>query len=175
MPRADLSRIPEYYHRYVKRVNEDDLREAFTNQTSSFVAFLENLSAGKRSFRYAEGKWTIQEMLQHIIDAERVFAYRALCFARKDPASLPSFDEKSYAENSKAADRNWDEMVEEFKNLRNSTELLFSSFDEEQLQEVGIASGNPVYVEGIGFIIIGHVAHHLSVIRERYLDPASKN
>jgi glycerophosphoryl diester phosphodiesterase len=110
-------------------------------------------------------------VLQHIIDAERVFAYRALCFARKDTTPLPGFDENIFADHSKAEQRKWKELVKEFRAVRESTELLFSSFDEDQLEAAGMASGKSVYVMGIGFIIAGHTNHHMKVIKERYLTP----
>ena len=175
MARPDLAKVPAWYHRYIDRVSENNLAEAFSNQTSSFIAFMKNIPADKRLFRYAEGKWSIQEVFQHVIDGERVFSYRAMCFARKESHPLPSFDENSYAANSRADSRNWNEMIEEFSALRKATEILYKSFDDEQLESVGVASGNPVSVLGIGFIIVGHVAHHLAIIRERYLAEVEVN
>ncbi len=170
MARPELSRVPEWYHRYVNAVEESDLHEAIRNQTASFTRFLETLPVNKRDYRYAADKWTIKEMLQHIIDGERVFAYRSLCFARKDATPLPGFDENEYAANAKADSRDWNELVEEFKSVRRSTEFLFASFDNEQLESAGVASGKPVYVLGIGFVIVGHINHHVKVIEERYLN-----
>jgi hypothetical protein len=169
MGRPDLSRVPEWYHGYINKVKEDDLSEAFNNQTSVFLKFLEEIPEAKRDYRYADGKWTVKEMLQHITDAERIFAYRALRFARKDRTPLPGFDENEYAKNALVTNRGWNNMVEEFSALRKSTELMFASFSEEELELSGIASDKPVYVLGIGFIIIGHVAHHRDIITERYL------
>ena len=116
-----------------------------------------------------EGKWSIKEILQHVIDAERVFAYRSLTFARKDNNTLPSFDEKDYAANSNGNNRAWHELVEEFKALRKSTELLFNSFTKENLNAIGKASDYTITVLALGYIIVGHVAHHINIIRERYL------
>ncbi|HEX7845118.1 MAG TPA: DinB family protein [Chitinophagaceae bacterium] len=169
MPRPDLSRVPEFYHGYINNVKQDDLAAAVKEHTAIFEDFFNKIPAGKREFRYAEGKWSIKEILQHVIDAERVFVYRAMCFSRKDQTPLPSFDENAYADNSKAGKRNWEEMREEFRTLRRSTELLFGSFDEEQLETSGIASGKPIYVRALCYIAIGHAAHHLNVIKERYL------
>ncbi|HEX7905555.1 MAG TPA: DinB family protein [Chitinophagaceae bacterium] len=169
MPRPDLSRVPDFFHVYVNQVPENDLLTAIKNQTPSFISFLNELPVEKRDYRYAEDKWTVKELLQHIMDGERIFAYRALCFARKDTTPLPSFDENNYADNSKADKRNWDEMVAEFKLLRQSNELMFNSFDDEQLEATGIASGRPNYVLAMGFIMVGHINHHLRVMRERYL------
>ena len=169
MPRPDLSRVPEWYHVYINQVPGNDLMKVMKEQSVSFLKFLKKLPVEKRNYRYAKGKWTIKEMLQHIIDAERIFAYRALRFARKDATPLPGFDENEYADNSKAAKRNWDELLAEFKALRQSTEILFGSFDKSQYDATGIASGKPVYVLGIGFILVGHINHHLGVLNERYL------
>jgi hypothetical protein len=169
MPRPNLSRVPEYYHRYINQVAENDLLKAFVKQTPLFISFLRKIPASKRNYRYAKGKWSIKEVLQHVIDTERVFAYRTLCFSRQDATPLPSFDENLYGDNAKATRRKWNDMVEEFKAVRKSTEILFRSFDKQQLDSSGIASGKPVYVLGLGFIIAGHVQHHINVIKERYL------
>lgn len=169
MSRPDLSRIPEFYHNYISQVPENDLMEAFKKGTALFVHFFETIPPSKQDYRYAEGKWTIKEVLQHIVDAERVFSYRALCFARKDPTPLPGFDENVFAANSKAGTRNWKELMEEFKTVRRSSELLFGAFDEEQLNAGGNASGKPNYVSGFGYIIIGHSMHHMRIVKERYL------
>lgn len=169
MPRPDFKRIPVFYHVYVNQVHQNDLMTALIEQTEVFKKFLKKIPEKKRNYRYAKGKWTVKEILQHIIDTERVFAYRALCFSRKDKTPLPSFDENLYANNSKANKRIWNELVEEFNAVRKSTELLFNSLDKAQLNETGIASGNPVYVMGLGYLIVGHLAHHLNILKERYL------
>ncbi len=169
MPRPDASKVYSYFLRYIDQVEEDDLMTAFQNQSVAAAAFLDSIPAEKRLFRYAEGKWSIQEVLLHMIDTERIFAYRALCFARKETQALPGFDENLYADNSNADNRDWDNLVEEFKAVRKSTEILFASFTEEQLQAQGVASGNPNYVLALGFIAVGHINHHVKVVKERYL------
>ncbi|MBP9104980.1 MAG: DinB family protein [Chitinophagaceae bacterium] len=169
MSRPDLSTAPEWFHGYINAVKENDLTEALRNQTALFNTFFESLPVEKREFSYAEGKWSIKEIIQHIIDGERVFTYRALRFARKDETPLPGFDENTYADNAKTDKRKWDDLIEEFNALRRSTEILFNSFDEDQLNATGIASGNPVSVLAIGFIVAGHVNHHISIIKARYL------
>ncbi len=169
MPRPDLSRVPEWYHRYIAQVVGDDLMPVLKKQSISFSEFLLQLPVEKRDYRYGPGKWTIKEVLQHILDAERVFAYRALCIARGEQQPLPGFDENSYAEHSRAEARKWEDLLEEFRVTRRSTEILFASFDESQLEAAGTASGKPVYVRGIGFVIAGHLEHHLNIIKERYL------
>ncbi|MBL7740151.1 MAG: DinB family protein [Chitinophagaceae bacterium] len=165
----DLSRVPQFYHNYINHVPQDDLMEAFRVQTPITMNFFEALPSQKHDYRYAAGKWTIKEVIQHIIDAERVFTYRALCFARKDKTFLPAFDENSYADHSKGHQRNWTNMLEEFRSLRTATEYLFGSFDAEQLDETGTSNNNSIYVLGVGYIVIGHAMHHIKVIKERYL------
>ena len=169
MPRPDLSRVPKWYHGYINHVAQDDLMTAMKDQAVSFARFLESIPADKHDYRYADDKWTIKELVQHILDAERIFVYRALCFARKDATNLPSFEENDYAANSKAGNRDWNELIEEFSTLRRSTEIMFGSFDEEQLDSTGKSNNNPIYVLAIGFIIVGHVTHHVKVMEERYL------
>lgn len=169
MPRPDLNRVPEFYHGYINKVKENDLIPALQNSTSAMLELLNSIPADKRDYRYGEDKWTIKEVVQHMMDAERVFAYRALRFSRKDDNKLPGFNENHFTKFSKAANRNWDEMIEEMKHLRKANELMFASFDNEQLEYEGIASDRPVYVLGIGFICAGHINHHCQVIKERYL------
>lgn len=170
MARPDLTRVPDYYHKYINQVEGDDLSKVFKKQTRSFLKFLDGIPKKKRDYKYAENKWTIKEVLQHIIDAERVFAYRAMCFARKDATPLPGFDENNYAANAKVENRKWKDLVEEFTAVRRSTEMLYDSFDEEQLETNGTASGKSVYVLAIGYIIAGHANHHINVTKERYLN-----
>src|SRR6188508_2238332 len=111
MPRPDLARVPGFYHNYINQVPETDLMTAFKNQTPIALQFFQTMSPNKIDHAYAEGKWTIKEILQHIIDAERVFSYRALRFARKDPTPLPGFDENLFAENARVDKRTWNDLL----------------------------------------------------------------
>ena len=131
--------------------------------------FFQSISEEFSRKRYAEGKWTIKEVLQHIIDAERVFSYRAMCFARKEQHILPSFDENGYAFNSNANNRDWNELIEEFVATRKSTEYLFNSFTDEALNTIGKASDYTITVAAVGFVTVGHVNHHIRIIQERYI------
>jgi DinB superfamily len=167
--RPDLTRVPSFYHNYISQVPDNDLMTAFKNQTPIFIDFIKGIPANKINYAYAPNKWTIKEMLQHIIDAERVFCYRALRFARKDPTPLHGFDENLFAQNSKADKRNWDDLIEEFKTVRKATEWLYRSFDEEQLSATGVANNSSNYVLAFGYISIGHSIHHTNIIKERYL------
>lgn len=167
--RKDVA-VPQFYQGYLDSVKEDDLMEALNNNTRQFRKFLKNMPGKKINYAYAEGKWTVKELLQHMIDAERVFVYRALSFARKDSANLPSFNENVWAITAKAPKRKWNDLVDEFKALRSASLAFFASLDEEQLQQVGTANNNLISVVGLGFVVAGHVAHHMRIIRERYLD-----
>lgn len=158
-----------FYQPYLDLIKEDDINKALEKNTRQFRKFLKKIPAKKIDYAYAPGKWTIREMLQHIIDAERVFTYRAVTFSRLDPAPLPGFDENTWAIHSGAADRRWNDLVDEFKSLRSATEYLFASFTETQLKFIGQANGRPLNAYTIGFIIPGHVAHHIGIIKERYL------
>jgi uncharacterized damage-inducible protein DinB len=169
MANVDLSRVPEYYHKYINLAIDDDIQTAFKKHQTELVSFLKDIPKKKWNHRYAEGKWSIKEVVQHIIDAERVFAYRALCFARKDQTPLPGFDENIFAVNSKADERSKKDLIKELKTVQDSSTLLFNSFDEEQLEQPGVASGKPTYVKGIAYILLGHALHHKKILEERYL------
>lgn len=169
MPRPDLNRVQSFYHKYISLVEEDELFNAFSRYTAETKSFLERIPADKTDFRYAEGKWSVKEVLQHMIDAERVFSLRALWLARKDIAPQPGFDENRWAENANTSTRSWEDLLEEFIVVRKSTMQLFNSFDQEALEASGIINNAPAYVLGIGFLLIGHTLHHQKIIGERYL------
>jgi uncharacterized damage-inducible protein DinB len=171
MAKPDLATVPSFYHKYIQQIGEDDLVTALRNNTGEMLSFLSSIPEEKWNHRYAEGKWSIKEMIQHIIDAERIFAYRALCFARGEKASLPGFEEDDYAAASNADKRTKNDLLNELTTVRKSIELLYQSFDKQQLEAFGTANNNPVSVNAIGFIIPGHVKHHLNILKERYLVP----
>ena len=161
--------VAGYFKRYTDLVEEEDLATAFKNQSQMVTNLLSSIDEQKSTYAYAPGKWTLKEMLQHLIDAERIFSYRAVCFARKELQTLPGFDENEYAEYSLANNRSWDNLVEEFWAVRRSCILLFESFTAEMLSNTGKAGNNELSAEQLGFIIVGHVNHHCKIIRERYL------
>ncbi|MEP7144257.1 MAG: DinB family protein [Ferruginibacter sp.] len=160
---------PTNFKRYVDAVKENDLHAAFINQMPAAEIFFQSIDEELSKRKYAEDKWTIREVLQHIIDAERVFAYRALAFARKDGNIMPSFDENDYAANSNANDRLWNDLIAEFVTLRKSTEYLYNSFSADAANAIGKASNYTMGVSTLGFVIVGHVTHHINIIRERYI------
>jgi uncharacterized damage-inducible protein DinB len=153
---------------YFNEAGEYDLQTAFKNQESEAEKLFHSINEEQSQYSYAEGKWNIKELLQHLIDAERVFAYRALVFARKDINTLPSFDENDYSKNCNANDRTWEQLIAEFFVVRKSTEYLFSSFSNEALETVGKASDYTIGVNTLGFVIVGHANHHIKIIKERY-------
>ncbi len=160
---------PLYFQRYVDQVAEDDLSTAFKNQSSGIKQFLSTIDEAKSTYAYAEGKWTLKEVLQHIIDAERIFSYRALCISRKEKNSLSGFDENEYAANSNGNARKWQDLVDEFVTVRKGTEIMFNSFTDEMLENSGLSNNNPITVKSLGFITLGHFNHHKKIIEERYL------
>lgn len=169
MPRPNENDFAPYYGRYIAQVNENDIAAAFANQHALIESSLNAVPADKWDYAYAEGKWTIKEVVQHMIDAERIFAYRALRIARKDETPLPGFDENTYAPASEAGRRTAAELIEEFVTVRKTTELLFRSFTNEMLQHKGTASNQPISVNALGFITLGHFYHHKNILEERYL------
>ena len=169
MPKPIIKDYPAYFSVYINQVPEDDLDQSFCNQGKILPAFFSSITEEKSLHTYAEGKWTLREMLQHLIDAERIFNYRALCISRKESVSLPSFDENIYAANSNAIRRSWQSLLDEFFHVRISTEDLYKSFTKEMLIQKGMANNKTINVVSIGFITIGHVYHHKKVIEKRYL------
>jgi uncharacterized damage-inducible protein DinB len=158
-----------FFRVYLQLVKEKDLMKAFHDQSASIAQLLPSISEEKSLFAYARGKWTLREMLQHIIDAERIFAYRALSFARKESAILPPFDENNYADASGANLRSWESLCTEFNAVRKANLCLFESFTPEMLALTGQAGINSLSVEEVGFLIVGHFMHHQRIIEERYL------
>lgn len=172
MVRSELpsSEYNPFYHNYVLALGEEvTLSGELESGRDEFLSALKDIPNEKLSYAYADGKWTLAELLGHIIDAERVFQYRALRFARNDKTPLPGFDQDEYVPQSNASTRTKQELLEEYRAVRESTILLFKSFDDAVLKRVGVASGSKMSVRAMGFIICGHQAHHLKIIRERYL------
>ena len=169
MPKPSPALYPVYFKKYVDQVPGEDLLKGFGNQLPVIQSFLNAITEEKSMYAYEPGKWTLKELLQHMIDTERIFNYRALCIARKETASLPGFDENLYAENSNSNSRPWQKLVEEFLAVRKSTEFLYQSFTEESLAASGLSNNNQVTVNSLGFITLGHVYHHKKIMEERYL------
>jgi hypothetical protein len=161
--------VPPFYRNYVERVNDMELIEALTRGAEQVQETLSTITELQGDSAYLPGKWTIKELLCHMIDAERVFAYRAMCFSRNDPTSLPGFDENAYAPEANASGRSIVEIGQELSILRQSTIMLFKSFSSGMLHRRGVANNSTMSVTGLGYVIAGHENHHLQILRERYL------
>lgn len=154
---------------YIKEAGDGILIEELEISLHEFIRFIQNIPMDKFDYRYAEGKWTIKDIIQHLIDCERIFAYRALRFSRNDKTPLPSFEEDDYANNTDSNKRSIQDLLTEFSALRHSTLLFYKSLSEEQLKRIGTASNNQISVRALGFVMIGHQKHHQKVFEERYL------
>ncbi len=168
------NQIPEneysvFYKPYVVASKSENLIEDLEISLHQFIKFVQDIPMDKFDFRYAEEKWTIKEIIQHLIDAERVFSYRALRISRNDQTPLPGFDENLFVENSNATTRSIQDLLTEIAVVRQATISLFKSFSYEQVLLIGTASNAAISVRAIGFIIIGHQNHHKKVFIERYL------
>ncbi|MBB4077429.1 hypothetical protein GGR28_000030 [Lewinella aquimaris] len=158
-----------FYSNYIELVPADiTLRTALDDSAAVLTEYLTNLPEEKVNHAYASGKWTVKEALQHIIDTERIFAYRALCLGRHDETPLPSFEHKQYAVWADVTRREFERMIEEFRTVRKSTISLFNGFSESDLQFTGSVGGGPMSCRAMGFIISGHTYHHMEIFRDRY-------
>lgn len=158
-----------HYEEYINLVHESDLFQAFNTLDKYMVDFFNSISESRTENGYAPGKWSIKDVLQHLIDCERIFGYRALCIARGEQKSLPGFDDEPYAQMAGAIHRKWHSLCEEFDLVRKSTKMMFESFNSQDLVRTGSANNHPVSPLALGYIILGHAAHHINIIKERYL------
>ena len=158
-----------FYKNYITGLGEVDLFEVLNSSFEDLVNTIKNVSEEKLMYSYEEGKWTIKELIQHINDAERVLSYRALRFSRNDTTDLQGFNEDWYVANSNGNQRPIKDLIEEFINIRKASISLFKSFNNEMLAMSGTANEGILSVRAIGFIIAGHQAHHLKIIKEKYL------
>lgn len=165
----DPTEYHPYFQNYIDQNKEDDLLTGLIIGKRSMLKFFKSIPQEKHEYRYAEHKWTIKELLLHLIDSERMFAYRALAVARGDTQNLPGFNENAYVPNSNANNRTLKSLVNEYNVVRNATICLFEGLTEDMLERIGKANNSPISARAIGFIIPGHEAHHCKVIRDRYL------
>lgn len=152
------------------QVHDQNVLDALAQSNIHLVSLLSTVPEEMGEYRYEKGKWSIKELICHIMDAERIFAYRALRFARNDSTELPAFEENDYAPEANAHARTIKQLITEVETLRKTTVHLFSSFTPEMLQRKGSANKNIVSVINIGYIIAGHETHHLNMLNERYLN-----
>ena len=158
-----------YYSTYISKVGEGDVVQTLDAQVAEYRRALGGLDEARALFRYSPGKWTVKEVVGHVIDSERVFAYRALRFARADETPLPGFDENHFVSNAAFNSRSLDGLLSEFESVRRGNISLFRSFTPEVAARRGTANSLPISVRAIVYITAGHAAHHLGILREKYL------
>lgn len=169
MKRSDIKPLPEHFADYINLVDDIDLKDALEMSLIHLIELnIEPLHA-LGTHVYAKGKWTIPQIIQHITDTERVFAYRALCFARNDKTPLPGMDQDLYVANADSNSRDLNDLVNELKVVRQSTIKLFQGFNDEILLRKGICSNFEMTPLSLGFSIVGHEKHHLKIIEEKYM------
>ena len=165
----NLEIIPQFYKNYVKQLDQADMLTALRISGFRMLEVVHSIPEKHADFQYADGKWTIRELLCHVIDAERIFAYRALRFARNDKTPLSGFEEKDYAPEANAAARSLKKIGDELQHLRTSTIDMYEGFSSEMINRKGTANNTEMSVAALGFIIAGHETHHRNVLKERYL------
>ncbi len=160
--------MPEYFDRYINLVGDYDVIDALKYYDAHWLKKEKESFVQLGDSVYAPGKWTVKDILQHLIDTERIFAYRALCFARGDTTILPGFDEDSYAAYGQTNLRKLDDLFDEMQLVRNSTIALYNHFTDDMMMREGVSFKKRISVLAIGFLTAGHAIHHLNVIKERY-------
>ncbi len=170
MSKPDLEKIPTFYRGYVELVPEGQLMPLLIDSRDKFLDLLASIPEDKGTYAYAEDKWTIKEMVGHLCDAERVFGYRALRFGRADMTDLAGFDQDAYVQSSRANKLPFTDLAREFTNVRNATIDLYNGFDKKALNRFGSANGFRIDVNTLGYIVVGHLYHHMSILKAKYLD-----
>jgi hypothetical protein len=165
----ERSEAGEYYFTYINRITSGDILGVLESQIEPTVAFLRGISEEKSLHRYAPDKWSIRQTWNHVNDAERLFAGRALWFARGLEGELPSFDQNVAVASAHADSIAWARHIEEFRHIRMASIDLFQSLPAEAWKRTGVASGNPFSVRAVAYVVAGHVDHHLALLRDRYL------
>ena len=168
MPRPVQSEYTSFFSNYISLTEGNDYNELIKNHDEILCDFWTNISREKWGFSYADGKWTIKQLFQHVIDTERILAFRALSIARKELNPLSSFDENEYAKNGNAIDRDPKSMIQEYIYLRKSTNYLYSSFNDYENKLIGKVVDKKISVNALGFIIIGHSLHHINICKKYY-------
>ena len=168
MKKSEIHPMPEYFGRYINLVEDIELKDAFKNSMDKINSLNLALFSKIGKQTYAPGKWTINEIIQHLSDSERILSYRTLLFAREDQTVPARFDEDLLARNSKANNKNISAIIDELKSVRQSTIALYNTFDTADLQKTGISWKDKISVLAMGFAMIGHQVHHLSFIETHY-------
>jgi len=158
-----------YYEQYIVLAPDTNIVSGLKQCLEHTIQFFKNIPEEKHNYRYADGKWTVKEILLHIIDVERIFSYRALRIARQDKTPLPGFEQDDYVLNADVSKRTLEDLLQEYSAVKQATIHLFNSFHAATLKSIGEASNSPTSVRAIGYIIQGHETHHKNVIESRYL------
>jgi uncharacterized damage-inducible protein DinB len=169
MRRPEKNEYASYYDTYIKRICDTDIIRVLEEQTDKAVTFIKSIPEEKGAYRYAEGKWSVKDVLGHITDTERVFGYRALRFARGDSTEVPGFEQDDYVPAAKAWKRTMADLAEELYHLRKANLLMLKALGEEELSRGGIASKNYMSVRAAAYVLAGHLDHHINFLKERYL------
>ena len=169
MNRAETHEFAPYYNTYVSLIEGNEVLPVLDAQSAELRAAVAGMAEEKGTYTYESGKWTIKELLSHIIDGERIFAYRILRISRGDETPIEGFEQDDYIATSNANNRSFDDMLDEFELNRRSNILMVKNIGDEGSKRIGTASGNPISVRAMTYIMAGHVTHHLRILKERYL------
>jgi hypothetical protein len=169
MNRPTETEYAPYYQDYVNQLSESDVMSVLRSELDDLDVLLARVPAEKETYAYAQGKWTIREIIGHLIDGERVFGYRALCIARGETQNLPGFEQDDYLRTAPYKYIDLEDLLSELRLVRLSNIAMFRSLDEEAWNRVGTANNNAVSVRALAFIMAGHLRHHMKVLQERYL------
>jgi len=171
--RPDATEYAPYYGKYISLVSDSDILTLLSQQLDVTLALLGSISESQANYRYAPGKWSIKELVGHMIDTERIFAYRALRFARNDKTPLQGFEQDDYIRGASFDDCALSDLASEFEHVRRSSLSLFKQLSEEAWKRTGTASDNEVSVRALAYIIAGHELHHIEILRSRYLQSST--
>jgi hypothetical protein len=169
MLKPELSEYNPYYEKYISLIEEGELLNALERQPSELRSLLNGLDEEKGKYAYADGKWSIKEVLSHLIDGERIFSYRVLRISRGDETPIEGFEQDGYIENSHANERSFDDLLEELSLQRNANLRMLKNLRDDGWKRLGTASQSPVSVRALGFIMAGHVRHHINILKAQYL------
>lgn len=169
MQRSQIKTYPPYFSYYISLVTEEDLLSALDNSLVQGESFLKSIPSEKFDFKYAPNKWSIGQLILHLMDAERIFAYRALCIARGEKNNLPGFDENDFAQASRAEIYQPSQLIDDYGLIRKNSIHLFKSFAPEVYSNIGSANGYEMELGAILCAILGHEKHHFNILKERYI------
>jgi uncharacterized damage-inducible protein DinB len=169
MRRPEVNEYAPFYEGYIKSVIGDEPFRNLENQYQEIQSLLQSISEQEANYTYSEGKWTVKEVLGHMVDTERIMCYRALCISRKEKQSLPGFEQDDYVKEANFNNRTITNLLDDYRIVRKSTISLFKSFSEDMYYQRGTANGKEVTVLALLYIITGHEVHHLKILKEKYL------